>query len=55
MQKTRQEKTVVELLHELNGQGQTIVLVTHEPDVAEHANRQIVLLDGKVQHEPLAA
>ena len=42
---------IVELLHELNGQGQTVVLVTHEPEVAQHANRQIVLLDGRVQTE----
>jgi putative ABC transport system ATP-binding protein len=32
----------------LNRQGITIVLVTHEADVARHARRRIVFRDGKV-------
>jgi putative ABC transport system ATP-binding protein len=31
--------------------GQTIVLVTHEPDIAAHAHRQIHLLDGKIERD----
>jgi putative ABC transport system ATP-binding protein len=31
-----------------NAQGITIILVTHEPDIAEHAKRQIVFRDGEV-------
>jgi putative ABC transport system ATP-binding protein len=32
-------------------QGSTIVLVTHEPQVAAYADRQIVLRDGKLAHD----
>ena len=32
----------------LHSRGQTIIVVTHEHDIAEHAHRQIHLLDGKV-------
>jgi putative ABC transport system ATP-binding protein len=37
---------VIELLHELNAAGTTIVLITHDADVAEHARRQVHVLDG---------
>ncbi|HEY6852835.1 MAG TPA: ABC transporter ATP-binding protein, partial [Gemmatimonadales bacterium] len=37
---------IMKLFEELHTQGQTIVLVTHEHDIAEHAHRQIHLLDG---------
>lgn len=40
--------TVMALLAELNKQGTTICLVTHDPRYAEMADRQIDLLDGKV-------
>lgn len=36
------------ILGELNGEGKTIIMVTHEDDVAEIAKRQIVFRDGKV-------
>ena len=37
------------LFQHLNSdQGITIILVTHEPDIAEHAKRQIVFRDGAV-------
>lgn len=39
------------LFETLHRQGQTIILVTHEPDIAEHAKRQIVLRDGKVSRD----
>ena len=37
---------VIELLHELNVAGTTIVLITHDADVAEHARRQVHVRDG---------
>jgi putative ABC transport system ATP-binding protein len=39
---------VMALLHELNAAGRTIVLITHDADVAATANRQIHLRDGRV-------
>ncbi|MHB8460691.1 MAG: ABC transporter ATP-binding protein [Candidatus Limnocylindrales bacterium] len=39
---------VMALLHELNATGRTIVLITHDPEVAATANRQIHVRDGRV-------
>jgi putative ABC transport system ATP-binding protein len=40
---------IMNLFDELHRQGNTVILVTHEPDIAAHADRKIVLRDGKVQ------
>ena len=37
---------IMELLHNLHDKGTTIVMVTHEPDIAHHANRIICVRDG---------
>jgi putative ABC transport system ATP-binding protein len=37
---------VLELLDRLHAEGRTIVMITHEEDVAEHADRRLVLGDG---------
>lgn len=42
---------VLGLIDEVHGQGQTVIMVTHDPDVAEHAGRQIHIRDGKVEHD----
>ena len=39
---------IMRLFDELNGEGITIVLVTHEPDIAAHAGRQVKFLDGQI-------
>jgi putative ABC transport system ATP-binding protein len=39
---------IMTLFGELNNEGITIVLVTHETDIAEHASRQVRFLDGKI-------
>ena len=40
---------IMDILEELNRQdGMTIVLVTHEPDIAAHASRQLVMKDGQI-------
>jgi putative ABC transport system ATP-binding protein len=36
------------LLTQLNQQGMTVVVVTHEPDVAAYASRTITFKDGKI-------
>jgi putative ABC transport system ATP-binding protein len=39
---------VMELLTQLNKQGMTVIVVTHEPDVAAYASRAITFKDGKL-------
>jgi len=46
---------IMALFERLHGDGQTIILVTHEPDIAQHAHRQIMLKDGKVARDTSTA
>ena len=39
---------IMALFEDLHRQGNTIVLVTHEPDIAEHANRVVTIRDGVI-------
>jgi putative ABC transport system ATP-binding protein len=47
--KTSEE--IMELFDNLNKEGISIVLVTHENDIAQHAKRQVRFLDGKIVHD----
>jgi putative ABC transport system ATP-binding protein len=42
---------IIKLFKELHAQGQTIVLVTHEHDIAAHAKRQVVIRDGRIDRD----
>jgi putative ABC transport system ATP-binding protein len=46
--------TVMSLLHELNNEGHTIVLVTHDPAVAAHAQRSLAIRDGVLRESEVA-
>ena len=35
----------------LASQGQTVIMVTHEQDIASHARRVVVLRDGKIESD----
>jgi putative ABC transport system ATP-binding protein len=42
---------IMALLKEFSAEGQTIVMVTHEQDIANYAGRQIFMMDGKIIQE----
>jgi putative ABC transport system ATP-binding protein len=42
---------IMRVFGELHHQGQTIVVVTHEPSIAEHAERVVVLRDGRLDSD----
>jgi putative ABC transport system ATP-binding protein len=46
---------IIEIFQRLNAQGLTIVLVTHEPDIAQFAKREIVFRDGHVKRDDVVA
>jgi putative ABC transport system ATP-binding protein len=53
---SRTSLEIMALLQRLNRQGMTIVVVTHEPDVAAHAGRILTFRDGRVvRDEKIAA
>lgn len=45
---TRSGEQVMELFHQLNDEGVTIVMITHEPEIAEHAGRIVTIRDGRL-------
>ena len=49
--KTSQE--IMDIFHELHAQGNTIVLITHDNDVAKQASRAIHILDGQIMEVEL--
>jgi putative ABC transport system ATP-binding protein len=50
---------IMALFADLHAQGQTIIMVTHEPDIAAHAERVVTLKDGVIASDrrqtPVAA
>lgn len=39
---------IMDIFNELNTQGRTVILVTHEPEIADHAKRIILVRDGQI-------
>ena len=48
---TKTGEQIMELLTELNAEGKTIIMVTHEPEIAAYAKRQIVIRDGVISSD----
>jgi putative ABC transport system ATP-binding protein len=46
---SRAGEDIMNLLHEIHGQGATIIVVTHDPQIASHTQRTLVLLDGQIE------
>ncbi|HEX9007138.1 MAG TPA: ABC transporter ATP-binding protein [Bacteroidota bacterium] len=52
---SRTSVEVMEIFQQLNGRGITIILVTHEPDIASFSKRNIIFRDGKVKSDRFVA
>ena len=52
---TTNGEEVLDLLNQLNNDGTTIIMVTHDPSHADHASRVVHMLDGKVLSENVVA
>lgn len=48
-----QSEEIMAIFQELNNEGKTVVMVTHEPDIASHAKRVVRMRDGKVVEDSL--
>lgn len=48
---SRTSEDIMRVFESLSDQGQTVIMVTHEPDIAAHARRVIVLRDGVVESD----
>lgn len=51
---TKTSYEIMALIDEIHQQGNTIILVTHEEDIAQHAKRIVRLRDGKIEHDETA-
>ncbi len=52
---TRTSFEIMELFQNLNDEGRTIVFVTHEPDIARFATRNVIFRDGRIQRENIVS
>ena len=52
---SRSSDAIVELLEELNAEGITLVVITHNPEIAARFPRRVALRDGKVDADTAAA
>jgi putative ABC transport system ATP-binding protein len=52
---TKTSVEIMGLLHEIHQSGNTIIIVTHEEDIAQHAHRIIRLRDGIIENDYMNA
>lgn len=48
---TKTSIEIMEIFEQIQSRGNTVILVTHEPDIAEHAHRIVRLRDGEVESD----
>ena len=48
---TKSTKEIMEIFQKMHGRGKTIILVTHEPEIAVCANRQLLVRDGVITRD----
>ena len=45
---SRVSEEVIAILQEMNDQGRTVIVITHEPDIAQYARRIVAMRDGRI-------
>lgn len=50
---TKQSGEIMEIFKNINQHGHTIIMITHEPEIAKYAKRIIILEDGKIKSDKL--
>jgi putative ABC transport system ATP-binding protein len=50
---SRTSEEIMGIFQKLNDEGKTVVLITHEPDIAQHAKRVVTVRDGLIQHDEM--
>ena len=48
---SRSSAEILAIFQRLNDEGRTVIMVTHEPDVADHCKRVVRMRDGVVHHD----
>jgi putative ABC transport system ATP-binding protein len=46
---------IIDIFHEMHGRGETIVIVTHDPRIAEQCERIVRIVDGQIEEDRLSA
>ena len=52
---TKSTLEIMQIFRNLHADGSTVIIVTHEPDIAQNADRQILVKDGKITKDIITA